>query len=59
MNVLHSTEQLVQEELVMLCCQIIICFYYLMEIRLHQLKDYIYVPEFSPRRRKHNVLDLN
>lgn len=32
MNVLHSPEQLIQEKLVMLWCEIIICFYYLMEI---------------------------
>ena len=39
MDVLHSPEQLIQEELVMLWCEIIVRFYYLMEIGLHQLKD--------------------
>lgn len=59
MNVLHPSEQLIQEELMMFWCKIIVRFYDLMEIRLHQFKDYIDVLEFPPRRRKHNVLDLN
>jgi hypothetical protein len=48
MNVLHPAEQLIQKELVMLWREIIVRFNYLMEIRLHQFKDYVYVPEFPP-----------
>ncbi|WVZ26241.1 hypothetical protein V8G54_004785 [Vigna mungo] len=39
--------------------KIIIGLDYLMEIRFHQLKHYIDIPELSPGRRKHNMLNFH
>lgn len=58
MDVLESTEKLVKEKLVMLCCEVIIRSDDLMEIRLHELENNIYILELPPRRGEHYVLDL-
>jgi hypothetical protein len=58
MYVLESTEKLVKEKLVMLRCEIIIRSDDLMEIRLHELENNIYILELPPGRREHYVLDL-
>jgi hypothetical protein len=58
MDVLERTEKLVKEKLVMLRCEIIIRSDDLMEIRLHELENNIYILELPPRRGEHYVLDL-
>jgi hypothetical protein len=58
MDVLERTEKLVKEKLVMLRCEVIIGSDDLMEIRLHELENNIYILELPPRRGEHYVLDL-
>lgn len=58
-NIFQATQKLVQEKLIMLRCQVIICLNYLVKIRFHQLKNNIDISKFSPRGRKHYVLYLN
>ena len=59
MYVLESTKKLVQEKLVMLRGKVIIRLDHLMEIRLHELKHNIDILKLPPRRREHDVFDLN
>ena len=59
MYVLESTKKLVQEKLVMFRGEVIIRLDHLMEIRLHKLKNNIDILELPPRRREHDVLNLN
>jgi hypothetical protein len=59
MNVFEGSKKLVETELVMLFCQVIICLNNLVEIRLHELKKDISIFEVLPRWRQHDVLDLD
>ena len=59
MYVLESSKKLVQEKLVMFRGEVIIRPDHLMEIRLHELKNNIDVLELPPRRREHDVLNLD
>jgi len=59
MYVLESTKKLVQEKLVMFRGEVIIQLDHLMEIGLHELKNNIDILELPPRRREHDVLNLN
>ena len=59
MDIFETTEQLIQEELIMIRSQIIIRLNHLMKIRLHQLKHDVNIPELSTGRRQHNMLNLH
>lgn len=48
MYVFQSSEQLIQEELIMFWSQVIISLYNLVQIRLHEFENNIYVLELSP-----------
>lgn len=58
-DVLEAAQQLVEEELVVLRGQVVICLYHLVQVRLHQLKHHIDVPELPPRCRQQDVLYLH
>ena len=59
MYVFQSSKQLIQEKLIMLWCQVIVSLYNLVQIRLHEFKNNIYIPELPPRRRKQDMLYLH
>lgn len=59
MDVLQSSQELIEEELIMFGSKIIISLDDLMEIRFHQLKDNINISEFPSRWRQHYMLDLH
>ena len=59
MDELQCSEELVEEELVVLRSEIIVCFNNMMEIRFHELENHIDISEFSPRWRENNVLNFH
>lgn len=59
MYVFQSSKQLIQEKLIMLRGQVIVSLYNLVQIRLHEFKNNIYIPELPPRRREQDMLYLH
>jgi len=59
MDIFHCTEHLVEKELEMLLCEVIIGLDNLVEVSVHELKDNKYIFEVPPRWRQHYVLDLD
>lgn len=57
-NVLQPTEHLVQEELMVLRCQVIVGLDHLVQIGLHQLENNKNVLKIARRGGQHDVLDL-
>ncbi|WVZ69484.1 hypothetical protein U9M48_018260, partial [Paspalum notatum var. saurae] len=58
-DVLHASEQLVEEELVVLGREVVVGLDDLVEVGLHELEDDVDVAELAARGREHDVLDLD
>lgn len=56
--VLHPTEQLVEEELVVLRSEVVVGLDDLVEVGFHEFEDDVDVAELAARRRENDVLDL-
>lgn len=59
MDIFERTEHLIEKELVVLLCQVIIGLDNLVEVCVHELKDNKYILVVPPGRRQHYVLDLD
>mmetsp|Transcript_13085 Transcript_13085/g.41375 ORF Transcript_13085/g.41375 Transcript_13085/m.41375 type:complete len:353 (-) Transcript_13085:435-1493(-) len=58
-DVLQTTEQLVEEELIVLCCEVIVCLDHLMQVGLHKLEHHVNILVALGVVRQHDVPQLD
>lgn len=59
MNIFQCTQHLIEKELVVFLRQVIVSLNNLVKIGIHQLKHNVNISVVPPRRRQHNVFDLD